>query len=310
MLSTVPVERPRRLLEAVDGLPALRTAVVNATSGLVLESARDAADANIIEPVMFGDADEIRRLADEIGWDIGGLRIVDAAGEHEAAALAAAAAGAGDVDALMKGHVHTDVFMSAALKREAGLRMGHRLSHVFHMTVPGHDEPLLITDGALNTHPDVETKKAIVTNGVDLAHALEIEVPHVALLSATEEPSEHLPSSLHAAELADWAKTNVGRAEVHGPLAFDLTVSAEAARIKGIDHPVAGNADIIVVPDIVSGNALFKMMVYFRSACAAGVVLGAKVPILLTSRADPPEARLASAAIAAVIKHGAAGTPS
>lgn len=307
MLSTVPVECPPSLLEAVGGLPALRTAIVNAGAGVVMESAREAAEANIIEPALFGDVDKIRRCADEIGWDIGGLEIVAAGGEHEAAALAAAAGGAGNVDALMKGHVHTDVFMSAVLKREAGLRTDRRLTHVFHMTVPGHDEPLLITDGALNTHPDVETKKAIITNAVDLAHALEIEIPHIALLSATEEPSEHLPSSLHAAELAAWAKSNVGRAEVHGPLAFDLAVSAEAARIKGIDHPVAGNADIIVVPDIVSGNALFKMMVYFRSACAAGVVLGAKVPVLLTSRADPPEARLASAAIAAIMKHGAAG---
>ena len=307
MLSTAPVECPRRLLEAAGGLPALRTAVVNATTAMVLESARDAADAKIIEPVLFGDADRIGQLAEEIGWDIGGLRIVDADDEREAAALAAAAAGDGTVEALMKGHVHTDVFMSAALKREAGLRTGRRLTHVFHMTVPGHDDPLFISDGALNTHPDVETKKAIITNAVDLARALEIEIPHVALLSATEEPSEHLPSSLHAAELADWAKVNVGGAEVHGPLAFDLTVSPDAARIKGIDHPVAGNADIVVVPDIVSGNALFKMMVYFMSACAAGVVLGAKVPILLTSRADPPEARLASAAVASIMKQSAAG---
>ena len=309
MLSTVPVECPRRLLEAADGLPALRTAVVNAVSPVVMESVREATEANIIEPVLFGDADKIARCAEEVGWDIGGREIVEAADEREAAAKGAAAGGTGRVDALMKGHVHTDVFMSAALKRDAGLRTGRRLTHVFHMTVPGEDDPLLISDAALNTHPDVETKQAIIANAVDVARAVGTDTPNVALLSATEEPTEHVPSSLEAAELTAWAKSNVDGARVHGPLAFDLAVSPDSARIKGIDNPVAGNADVIVVPDIVSGNALFKMMVYFMSACAAGVVLGAKVPILLTSRADPPEARLASAAVASIMKHSAAGAP-
>lgn len=304
MLSTVEVECPPRLLEACYGLPPLRTAVVNAVSEVVIESVRDAAAAGVIEPVLYGDPAAIARAAEAVGWAIEDVERISAAGEEAAAVAAANAAGRGDVAALMKGHVHTDVFMRAILDREAGLRTDRRLSHVFHMTVPDRDGALLITDAALNTHPDVETRKTIIANAVDLAHALGLPKPNVALLSATETPTEEIPSSVEAVALTDWAAKNVRGANVFGPLAFDLAVSPDAARIKGVEHPVAGRADVIVVPDIVCGNPLFKMMVYLLGACAAGVVLGAKVPILLTSRADPPAARLASAAVAAVARHG------
>lgn len=300
MLSRLPVTCPPSLLEKAQTLPPTRTAIVNAGARLAMISAHDAFRAGIIEPVFFGDADEIKRQAEELEWEIAGHTLVNADGERAAAEAAAKYAGAGDADMIMKGNIHTDTFMRAMVGKEAGLRTGSRFTHVFHMTVPDRDGALLITDGAVNVHPDFETRKAILQNAVTMAHALGNPSPHVAILSATEEPTETIPSSIDARQLSDWARDNVADAKVIGPLAFDLAVSPDAAQVKGVAHPVAGNADIVVVPDIVSGNALFKMMVYFMSACAAGLVLGAKVPILLTSRADPPAARLAAAALGAV----------
>ncbi|MEM9107701.1 MAG: phosphate acyltransferase, partial [Pseudomonadota bacterium] len=206
-----------------------------------------------------------------------------------------------DIDMVVKGHVHTDAFMAALLTRDANIRQpGHRMTHCFHMTVPGHDRALIITDGAVNVAPDLKTKKAAILNAVSLAHAIKIVEPKIAILSATESPLPQIPSSMDAAELSDWAKEEVTDAHVFGPLAFDNAVSPMAAQLKGIYSPVAGDADILLVPNIETGNALFKMMVYFMSACAAGVVLGGRLPIVLTSRADPPEARLASMALAKV----------
>jgi phosphate acetyltransferase len=301
MSRAVRVQCPPYLLEAARGLPPVPTAVVNAGNAVVMESVRDATDAGLIEPLLIGDPEDIKAHADTLEWDAEAHTIDVAMDEEDAANKGAEHASHGRVSAILKGHVHTDVFMRAILDKRYGLRTGRRLSHVFHMTAPGHDKPLFITDGALNTHPDLETKKAILLNAVDLAHAVGIDEPHVALLSATEEPSHAIPSSVEAAELAAWAKENVVGAQVDGPLAFDIAVSGEAAEIKGVAAPAAGRADIIVVPDIVSGNALFKMMVHLMGACAAGVVLGARVPILLTSRSDPPAARLASAALAVVV---------
>ncbi|MDH3580411.1 MAG: bifunctional enoyl-CoA hydratase/phosphate acetyltransferase, partial [Hyphomicrobiales bacterium] len=293
---------------AVKDLPPLRTGVVNAVSDVVLHSARDAARAGVIDPVLFGDPQAIEAGAKALGRGLAGVEIVAAAGEKEAAELAARAAGRGEIDALMKGHVHTDIFMRAALDRDAGLRTGRRLAHVFSMTLPGRAGNLLISDAALNTHPDLETKKAIIESVIELAHAMGAQRPRIALLSATEEPTEAIPSSIEAAELERWAGEVIADADVQGPLALDLAVSGEAARIKGVSGAVVGRADALVVPDIVTGNALFKMMVQFMNACAAGIVLGAKVPILLTSRADPPAARLASAALAVLVKHRAGGS--
>ncbi|TQV81863.1 bifunctional enoyl-CoA hydratase/phosphate acetyltransferase [Denitrobaculum tricleocarpae] len=305
MLGKNQVECPQSLLRAARSSAPLRTAIVNAGAAVVMESAYDAASAGVIEPVFFGDSDAIQKYASELNWDISGYEVIESGDEQSAAIAAASAASGGDVAAVMKGHIHTDVFMRALLSRNANLRTERRLTHVFHMTVPGREGQLLLTDCAVNIHPDVETKKAVIQNAVDLAHALGIEKPKVALLSATEEQMEQMPSSIEAKLLTDWARDSVKSADVFGPLAMDLALSADAARTKGVDHPVAGHADIIVVPDIVTGNALFKMMVHYMNACAAGIGLGAKVPILLTSRADPPAARLASAALAAIVKnHG------
>lgn len=304
MLSKRPYECPAALLEQARALPPVATAVASAGAALPLESARLAQEAGLIEPLLVGDPDAIARAAEAIGWDIGGLRVIAAETEKAAACAAAALCRDGEAGALMKGQLHTDAFMLGILKRESGLRTKRRLTHVFHMTVPGSGRTLLITDAAVNVAPDVNTRVQALKNAVDLAHALGMDEPRVAVLSATEEVTGKMPSSVEAAQIAERARREVAGALIHGPLAFDNALSPEAAALKGIDDPVAGNADILVVPNIETGNALFKMMVYFMSACAAGIVLGAKVPAILTSRADPPEARLAAAAIASILANG------
>jgi len=301
MLSDVPFEVPPYLLEKTQNLETIRMAVAGADNLVAMESARQAADAGLIDPVLVGDAEEIRALAKAMDWNISRFQIVDASGEDKAPAAAVALARAGDVTALMKGHVHTDSLMKAVVSRDEGLRTGRRLSHVFHMTVPNSNRVLLITDGAVNVAPNVGTKLDIVNNAVQLSHALGTPMPHVALLSGTESVINSMPSSVEAAEVVKRANNGeVQGAHIDGPFAFDNAISPDAAKLKGIDSPVAGNADILVVPNIETGNGLFKMMVYFMSGLAAGIVMGAKVPIVLTSRADPPEARFAAAAIAAV----------
>jgi len=305
MLSTKPFEVPPYLLERAKGNPPARMAIAGADHMVPLESAWQAADAGLIEPILVGDEDEVRSLAHTLGWDISAYRVVDAPDEQAASTAAVALARNGEADAVMKGHVHTDALMRAVVDRERGLRDGRRLSHVFHMTVPESDRVLMITDGAVNVAPDVETKLHIIRNAVGLAHALGNPDPRVALLSGTESVIESMPSSVRAAEVVARAKAGeVSGAHVEGPFAFDNAISPEAASMKGIDNAVAGRADILVVPNIETGNSLFKMMVFFMSGLAAGVVLGAKVPIVVTSRADPPEARLAAAAIAAIVAAG------
>ena len=303
MLSDRPYECPPDLLKQATALPPVATAVANAGAALPLESARLAQEAGLMEPLLVGDPGTIAQAAETIGWDIRGLRVIGATDEQSAACAAAALCRDGEAAALMKGQLHTDAFMFGILRRDSGLRTTRRLTHVFHMTVPGSRQPLLITDAAVNVAPDVHTRVQALKNAVDLAHALGIARPRVAILSATEEVTDKMPSSVEAAEIAERARAEVSDALIYGPLAFDNALSPAAAALKGIEHPVAGNADILVVPNIETGNALFKMMVYFMSACAAGVVLGAKVPAILTSRADPPEARLAAAAIASILAH-------
>ena len=303
MLSTAPFEVPGYLLEKALALPTPAMAVAGAANPLALESARRAADEGLADPVLVGEGDAIAALASRMGWDISGIRVVDAADEAAAAEAAVALASGGEVTALMKGHVHTDALMRAVLKREAGLRTDRRISHIFHMTVPGHDQVLHITDAAINVQPTVDDKVHILRNVVDLAHALGNAEPRVAVLSGAETVNPAMPSSVDAAEVVARAG-DVAGAMVDGPLAFDNAVSPEAARIKGIDSPVAGRADVLLVPNLEAGNFLFKQMVYFMSATAAGIVMGARVPIVLTSRADPPEARLAATAIAAIVAAG------
>ena len=302
MLSDKPFEVPPYLLDRIEGTDRVRMAIAGADHPIALESARQGADAGIIEPVLVGDADVIRAAARDIDWDVDAYAIVDAVGEERAPAAAVALAKSGEVSSLMKGHLHTDTLMKAVVNREHGLRTARRLSHVFHMTIPDNDRVLMITDGAVNVQPDLDTKIDIINNAVEMAHTLGNPNPKVALLSGTESVLPAMPSSVDAAKAVKRANAGeVKNATVDGPFAFDNALSPEAAALKGMDSPVAGQADIVVVPNIETGNSLFKMMVYFLSGLAAGVVLGAAVPIVLTSRADPPEARFAATAIAAMV---------
>ena len=302
MLSDKPFEVPPYLLDRIEGTDRVRMAIAGADHPIALESARQGADAGIIEPVLVGDADVIRAAARDIDWDVEAYAIVDAVGEERAPAAAVALAKSGEVSSLMKGHLHTDTLMKAVVNREHGLRTARRLSHVFHMTIPDNDRVLMITDGAVNVQPDLDTKIDIINNAVEMAHTLGNPNPKVALLSGTESVLPAMPSSVDAAKAVKRANAGeVKNATVDGPFAFDNALSPEAAALKGMDSPVAGQADIVVVPNIETGNSLFKMMVYFLSGLAAGVVLGAAVPIVLTSRADPPEARFAATAIAAMV---------
>ncbi len=301
MLSKTPVECPQTLLDKASGSAPVATAVVNAGSKLVLQSAQMAHQEGLIEPVFVGNRAEIQTLAGQLDWDISTLRIVDADNELEAANTAVSLARGNEVASLMKGDVHTDNLLKAVLNKDRGLRTGSRLSHVFHMSVPTSTQTICITDAVVNVQPDVTTKLHIARNATLLMHALGFEQPKIAVLSATEVATPSMPSSIDAAAVVKAAaEGEVEGALVGGPFAFDNAMSLEAAKLKGISDPVAGQADVLLVPNIETGNALFKQMVYFMSAAAAGVVLGAKVPIVLTSRADPAAARLAAAALASI----------
>ena len=299
-LSQREVQCPRSLLKRAASAEPVTTAIIGAGHPLALESAREAQNAGIIQPLLVGDAKTIGQAAKEIGWNIEDLQIVEAASEEQSAKEGAALARSGAVQMVMKGHIHSDTFMRPLLAKDTGIRGQQRLSHVFHMTLPDNDEAIMLTDCAVNVAPNIPTRLAIIENAVALARKLGQQRPRVALLGASETVSDAMPVTGQCQEItAHFGATDL-QADVFGPLAFDNIVSVAAARMKGVEHPVAGNADIIVVPTIEAGNALFKMMVYLMSACAGGIVLGGSVPVLLTSRADPPAARLASAALGAI----------
>jgi len=299
-LSTAQVVCPPALLDRASGRGPAVTAIVGAEHPVALDSARQAQAAGIITPVLIGSRSGIEAAAHEIDWNVSGFDVVEAEGEAAAAEAGARLASSGAVAMVMKGHVHSDTFMRPLLAKEGGIRSTGRLSHVFHMTVPDSDKSIMLTDCALNVAPNIRTRIAIVENVVGLAHKLGNAKPRVALLAASESVSEAMPVTQECEQMAAHFAASELSADVFGPLAFDNIVSGDAAKMKGIDHPVAGDADVVVVPTIEAGNPLFKMMVYFMSACAAGIVLGGKVPVLLTSRADPPAARLASAALGAI----------
>jgi len=255
----------------------------------------------LAKPILIGDLAKITAAAAEIDWDISALPLIEAPGAA-ASTEAAALARAGDADAIMKGQVHTSTFLKGLLPSSAGLReKGSRCGHVLHITLPGQDAPLLLTDGALNVDPDIETRKACLSHAVTLARRIGIARPRAALLAPSEDPTPGIPNTFEAVEIAEWAKTALPDADVAGPISMDLLLSSKAAEIKGYDHPVAGRADIICVPNITSGNAVFKLMVLGMGACAGGLVMGAKVPILLTSRAQGDAARIASVALGVVL---------
>ena len=304
MLSKLTPVCPPQLLKQAQALPAMTTAVVNAGSELALESAKLAFEAGIITPVLIGDIAAINTAAKAIDWSIDGFEVIASGGEEDAAEKAVQCVHQGTAQLLMKGNLHTDVLIRALLNRHSGLRTGERLSHLFHMTVPGSDRVLCITDAVVNVLPDTKTQLSILRGATDVMHALGNSKPKIALLSATEVVTQAMPSSLKAKELLGiMLERDHQAAQVFGPLAFDGAISPEAAKLKGIDSPIAGYADVLLVPNIETGNAIFKQMVYFNGATAAGVLMGAKVPVMLTSRADPPAARLASAALAVIYAH-------
>ncbi len=300
-LDPLDPKAPADLIARAQAFGAPRIAIARASAPLPMAAAEDATRAGLMTPVFVGEADQIRAEAKALDWDISAYPIHDTKGETAAGLKAAQLCGAGEADVLMKGQLHTDVFMKSALNRDAGLRTGQRLVHIFHITHPDGGKPILITDAAVNVAPDLTTRQSAIQEVVKLLHKLGNTRPKVAMLSATESPIPAVPSSVEGQELAQWARDNITEADFSGPLALDLILSPDSVATKGLsDDPVAGQADAIVVPDIVSGNALFKSFVYLAGGCAAGIVSGAKVPILLTSRADPAVARLASVALATI----------
>ena len=300
MLSKKKIICPDNLLKIAKNKGPVEAVIVNAGKKVALESAKQAVEANLIIPFFVGDKSLIEKIAEEIKWDISKYKIIHEPIENNTAPIAAKLASEGKVKIIVKGHIHTDVLMKAVLKRDLNLIGKKRLSHVWHMTLEKNDKPLIITDGALNVLPKLETKMHILKNSIDFAKRIGISKPKVSVLSATEEVLDSMPSSVDAKELTKRANEEGIEADVFGPMAFDNSVSEKAAEIKGIKNTVAGKTDILLVPNIESGNGLVKMMIFFMGACAAGVVVGGKVPVVITSRADDVEARLASIAAAVV----------
>tara|TARA_B100000965_G_scaffold93115_1_gene75946 strand:+ start:43 stop:951 length:909 start_codon:yes stop_codon:yes gene_type:complete len=300
MLSKKEIVCPENLLRCAKSKGVAKAVIVNAGKAVVMESVKQAVDSNLIEPVFVGDKTIINKCASDLKWDVSKYEIINEVDENSTAPIAAKLASENKVKIIVKGHIHTDVLMKAVLKRDLNLIGKKRLSHVWHMTLDKNDKPFIITDGALNVLPKLETKIHILKNSVDFAKRIGIQRPKVSLLSATEEVLESVPSSLEAHEITKRAKSEGIEADVFGPLAFDNSVSEKAAEIKRIKNAVAGKTDILLVPNVEAGNALVKMMIHFMGACAAGVVVGGKVPVVITSRADDTQARLASMAAAVV----------
>jgi phosphate acetyltransferase len=293
-----------KFIERCKEFPAITTAVVWPLSDVALRGTVEAAEEGIIEPTLIGDEAEMKALAAKIGVDIGKYPMVQAETEIKAAELGVAMCRGGSAQAMMKGSLHTDELMKVTMNRDMGLRTARRISHVFIMDTPAYARTLLITDAAINIEPELEDKVHIVQNAIDLAQALGIAEPKVALLSAIETVNPKIKSTLDAAALCKMAdRGQITGGILDGPLAFDTAVSVNAAAIKKLVSPVTGQADILVVPDLESGNMLAKQLEYLGGAQLAGIVLGAKVPVILTSRADSAETRLTSCAVAVLLHH-------
>ncbi|CEP36400.1 MULTISPECIES: bifunctional enoyl-CoA hydratase/phosphate acetyltransferase [unclassified Halomonas] len=288
-----------KLIAATHHLSPIRTAVVHPCDELSITGALEAARQGMIVPILVGPTAKIHAAAKAAGESLAGIEIVDAAHSHAAADAAVALVRASHVAALMKGSLHTDELMNAVVNTDTGLRTERRMSHVYVLDAPPYPKPLFITDAAINIYPDIATKRDIVQNAIDLAHTLGIPQPKVAILSAVETVNPHITSTLDAAALCKMAdRGQITGGLLDGPLAFDNAISASAAATKGIVSDVAGDADILVAPDLEAANMMAKQLIYLAGADAAGIVLGARVPIILTSRADSPMARLASCALA------------
>ena len=300
MLSIKEIVCPNNLLNVAHKKKGVKAAIVNAGKPLPMISVQDSVKENLIEPIFIGDKKEILNCADEIKWDISNYEIIDEKIENKTASIAAKLASQNKIKIIVKGHIHTDILMKEVLKREYNLLGKTRLSHIWHMTIDKEGKPLIITDGALNVLPNLKTKMHILKNVINFSNRIGIERPKIAVLSATEEVLDSVQSSKDAKEITKLAQKENLRADVFGPLAFDNSISKKSAAIKGIKNAVAGQADILLVPSVETGNALVKMMIYFMGACAAGVVVGGKVPVVITSRSDEAPARLASIAAAVV----------
>jgi phosphate acetyltransferase len=297
-------EKYERLIAQAKGIPAIPTAIVWPCEEHALAGPIESAEEKIIVPVLVGPAKRIRAVADKAGLDISHFAVVDVATEEEAAATAVRLVRDGKAQSLMKGSLHTDVLMHEVVAKEGGLRTGRRISHVFVLDVPTYPEALFVTDEAINIFPDLETKRDIVQNAIDLHIGLGLGEPRVAILSAVEVINPKIPGTTDAACLCKMAERGqITGGILDGPLAMDNAINAEAASIKGIQSPVAGRAQILIVPDLEAGNMLAKNMIFLGQADAAGTVLGAAVPIILTSRADSVRTRMASTAIGALYAH-------
>ena len=292
------------LLRRSKGLPPVSTAVAHPCDVAALRAAVEAADEGLIAPILVGPEAKIRGAAAAAGVDIGNFRIEPAPHSHAAARQAVALVWSGEAQLLMKGSLHTDELMHEVMAQDTGLRTARRISHVYIMDVPRYPRPLMITDAAINIAPSLEDKRDIVQNAIDLAHILGLAVPKVAILSAVETVTSKLQSTLDAASLCKMAdRGQITGGMLDGPLAFDNAISPDAAAEKALVSQVAGIADILVVPDLVSGNILAKQLTFLAGADAAGVVVGARVPVILTSRADSESARIASCAVAVIMVH-------
>jgi phosphate acetyltransferase len=293
-----------QLLERCRSLTPVPTAVAHPCEQTALEGAIDAGAKGLIAPILVGPEAKIREIAARGAIDLGGARIVDAQHSHDSAAKAVALVRQGEAEVLMKGSLHTDELLGAVVARETGLRTGRRISHVFIMDVPTYHKVLVVTDAAINIAPTLEDKADICQNAIDLAVSLGVERPKVAILAAVETINSKMPPTLDAAALckmADRGQIKGGRLD--GPLAFDNAISSDAARVKGIQSEVAGDPDILLAPDLEAGNILAKLLSFLANADSAGLVLGARVPIVLTSRADSVRARIASCGVAMLAAH-------
>ena len=304
MTETRGTGKYERVLARCKDVPPITTAIAHPCDDVSVSAAIDAARAGILQPILVGPAERIRRVAKDLKLDVDGYQIEDAPHSQASAARAVELVRQGRAEVLMKGSLHTDELMSEVVKKDTGLRTSRRVSHAFVMDVPTYHKVLTVTDAAVNIFPTLDDKRDIVQNAIDFMRALGIERPKVAILSAVETVTSKIPSTIDAAALCKMAdRGQIEGGVLDGPLAFDNAISAEAARTKKIASPVAGDPDILVVPDLEAGNILVKNLTFLSRADAAGIVLGARVPIILTSRADSERTRLASCAVAVLYAH-------
>ena len=300
MLTNKKIVVPKNLINLAKKTTLIPAGIVCAHHESTMISAQKAYELSLIEPIFIGHKQSIIEEAGKLSWNIDSLQIFEASNDQDAAKTGAKLASENKIKVLIKGNLHTDILMRVYLKKEYSLIEGRRLSHIWHMTLDQNDKPLFITDGALNVAPRLDVKIHILKNAVEFAKQVGVSKPRVAVLSGTEDPIESMPSSMEAKEIMDKSKKENIDAYVHGPLAFDNAISPKAAQIKRIQNEVAGKADILLVPNLETGNSLSKIMVYFLGACAAGIIVGGKVPIVVTSRADSAASRLASIAAAII----------